>query len=831
MNKLFAFLIFALLGLLNVVAENAPMIVKDGKANAQIVIAAENRPRMATLAALELQRGIQKISGARLPIVTASDANVPVKIYVGKSPEAEKLGVSEDGLKYGAFRIKSGENWLILMGSDFDFIPMEPWASRHTDIPRAQKEWDEKVKGKTDSSWLLPWRGVYKSKWGPKDFEQILDSYYGEGSSSTWKSGGNSLSGFWCHDEGGTLNAVCHFLNTLGMRWYMPESGGEVIPAMSSIPLLITEEEVRPDYAIRHQMYYNYSGFSFDEVLWNKRLGMNFGHEKFGIAFAHGLHLVHGHELMQKKHPEYYALINGKRDTEHRTYGTPCLMSEGLFKETISFARFLFDEYDLPVVDIWPGDGLKTCQCDLCKGKDAPELVWNFADRVSKEIYKTHPDRIINCGAYANYRQSPDTIKKFSPNLSVSIANRGCPMFDDPEKWADYVKDIESWREKIAAGRILRTENIRYHIYGETETEPVPFPIIFPHTMAKDLKYLNGIAMGLRGEMSQVGGEWKAIGLGHITIYVQSRFLWDADQDVEPLLDEYYKLFYGPAAAKMKEAFTFAEQNYNRKDTSRSGGRNDPRNVSLKVSLRFRDLLDEARVEAGDTVYGKRIEKIISELEPRDSLVTKYGEKEKNLKKSREKAPLAVGVLGSDLSKAAEYTLKDVKTAEPADVKTKFKIVWDKNALILEIVCDEPDMKGLADRTTSTVWDGDHIAIALETQNHSYYKMEINPNGEIVEGDPVTNRWKSLADVKVEKGTDSWRLNVRIPTVGADEASSDPMHRVSGSMPSVEDPWYFNIARVRNIKESDRQAFSTRKDKKGKGDWYSVSKFGRLEIK
>jgi len=109
--------------------------------------------------------------------------------------------------------------------------------------------------------------------------------------------------------------------------------------------------------------------------------------------------------------------------------------------------------------------------------------------------------------------------------------------------------------------------------------------------------------------------------------------------------------------------------------------------------------------------------------------------------------------------------------------------------------------------------------------------MEINPNGEIVEGDPVTNRWKSLADVKVEKGTDSWRLNVRIPTVGADEASSDPMHRVSGSMPSVEDPWYFNIARVRNIKESDRQAFSTRKDKKGKGDWYSVSKFGRLEIK
>jgi hypothetical protein len=52
MRKLMACLLFATLGIVSAAAEESQMIVKDGKPNAQIVIAAENRPRMATLAAL-----------------------------------------------------------------------------------------------------------------------------------------------------------------------------------------------------------------------------------------------------------------------------------------------------------------------------------------------------------------------------------------------------------------------------------------------------------------------------------------------------------------------------------------------------------------------------------------------------------------------------------------------------------------------------------------------------------------------------------------------------------------------------------------------------------
>jgi hypothetical protein len=84
------------------------LLVDRGTPRAQIVIAADNRPRMTTLAALELQRHIQQMSGARLPIVTSPDANLPVKIYVGQSAETEKLGVKAEGLNDGAYKMVSG---------------------------------------------------------------------------------------------------------------------------------------------------------------------------------------------------------------------------------------------------------------------------------------------------------------------------------------------------------------------------------------------------------------------------------------------------------------------------------------------------------------------------------------------------------------------------------------------------------------------------------------------------------------------------------------------------------------------------------------------------
>ena len=102
-------------------------LIKEGKSCADIVIA-EKPPRMVKLAAEELQAYIEKISGAKLAITNTLGSNVSAHIYVGRSTETDKLKITDEGLKHGAFTMVSGENWLALVGHDSDYTPPRYWS-------------------------------------------------------------------------------------------------------------------------------------------------------------------------------------------------------------------------------------------------------------------------------------------------------------------------------------------------------------------------------------------------------------------------------------------------------------------------------------------------------------------------------------------------------------------------------------------------------------------------------------------------------------------------------------------------------------------------------
>ena len=94
-------------------------IVENGQPRAEIIIA-EKPERTVRLAAQELQDYLEKISGARLPIVTKPTGKA-VKIFVGASSQSP---IKADGLKDGAYRIASGADWLVLLGNDKEFTPI-----------------------------------------------------------------------------------------------------------------------------------------------------------------------------------------------------------------------------------------------------------------------------------------------------------------------------------------------------------------------------------------------------------------------------------------------------------------------------------------------------------------------------------------------------------------------------------------------------------------------------------------------------------------------------------------------------------------------------------
>ena len=185
---------------------------------------------------------------------------------------------------------------------------------------------------------------------------------------------------------------------------------------------------------------------------------------------------------------------------------------------------------------------------------------------------------------------------------------------------------------------------------------------------------------------------------------------------------------------------------------------------------------------------------------------------------------MAIGVAGPDLRKATAYPLKDNTTRGEPAVETTIRVGWDNSALLFDIVCKEPEMKSL--RVSRDVHNGDNVVVSLATPLHSYYHLEINPDGVLVDGNPGPN-WKSLAEVKTERRSDSWRVQLRIPVVGGAEAEADPRHRVAGSKPTAQEPWYFNVGRLRalDFKKPELQAFSPTN-----AGWHVPEKFGKLQI-
>ena len=82
-----------------------PFIIENGQPRAEIIIA-DKPARAAEFGAEELQAYLEKITGARLEIVTAP-TDTPVKIYVGDSEHARQAGVTAESFCFLLIRAQS----------------------------------------------------------------------------------------------------------------------------------------------------------------------------------------------------------------------------------------------------------------------------------------------------------------------------------------------------------------------------------------------------------------------------------------------------------------------------------------------------------------------------------------------------------------------------------------------------------------------------------------------------------------------------------------------------------------------------------------------------
>jgi len=785
-------------------------IVKDGDPQAQIIIS-ETPTRGITLGASDLQAYIEKISGAKLPVATTVNDAIPVKIYVGKSEFTDALNLSDEGLEYGAFKMVSGKDWLALFGQDRNYEPRD----RHIRFENGERDYSE-------------WDALTGAKWdNPIDIFPFGGPEYSDAVEVS------------AYDRRGSLNAVYEFLRTLGVRWYFPGELGEVVPKMTSIALPEVNKTVRPDLKYRHLFIYygDFARGSRDYVLWQLRMGLE---QKDGFGGGHGLIYITGRD---KSHPEYFALYGGERATD-AAYGNgfTCFSSEGLMDEAVKYCNTVFRLYpDERTLSIAPADGYGTiCECDLCKGKATWErgwngmlsdYVWNFMDRVARDVYKTYPDRRVSNLAYSVYQLPPEKMDQLSPNM-VAVLCRWRSEFHKEQTHEDFNKLTEAWLEKLPSKELYIWD---YYLHNRADGPWVGVPVYYPHIIADDLSFLKGKS---RGEFIEISNNWQpqnfpwdAMAVNHLNVYVTSRLYWDADRDVDAMMGEFYEKFYGPVAEEMKGFIEYADANWMRG------------NKDVAVIDRMFELIGDARDRAGDTVYGRRIGLVATYMERLKPVREKLAKgRDKNLPaalaQERNKNHIKLdGKLDDKFWEGlTEYDLKDLATGDAPANNTTFRVGWAENALYFGITCEDADMENLyvsaTEREDANVFNGDHIELLMETPVHSYYQIAVSPTGAVFDMDredgDYKSTWSSGIEASADRGEGYWSLEMRVPVAGENAAAVDALNGIAGPKPEEGAPWYFNLCRQRTRgDQSQYSAFSPT----GRISFHVLDKFGPLTVK
>ena len=778
-------------------------LVQDGRSRAEIVIAA-SPARMARLAAHEFRETIEKISGARLPIVTEPTGRA-IKVFIGASPHNP---VTADGLRHGAYRIATGADWLALVGDDTDFEPIQPFARSNGDIPRAQAEWEQIV----GAPYGMPHAGLYKNR-------LRLPGDTGKPDGAVTEK--NETFEIWGLDERGSYNAVCGLLHQLGVRWYLPGELGAVLPSLQTIQLSQIDQTVRPDFALR-QFNVRFGVVGADTARWFMRLGLR-NDERWQIA--HGMSTMTNRQAVFDAHPDWFAIYGGKPDFRPGDSKCQlCYSNEELFRETVRWARAMLDTYQLETVSIMPPDGYTSiCQCAKCRGQDSPERnergllsdhVWDFVNRVAREIAASHPRaKVLNC-AYGAYTLPPLKIDKLEPNVVVCLVGGRRPIHKGGAKG-----EGESAPAALRTAWAAKTDNplLTFENYPFTDRGWY-LPAFDAHALGETVNATKGVSQG-EDIWLTVGRDFDTNGIGfnHFLVYFTARAYWGGRQyDPEATFREYCRLFYGPAQQEMLAFFRYCAANWLTMETDKL--RTDEALALFDKAL--------AKVTAA-SVHGRRLALI-------DDYLKSLRKKSQQLGQKRGPVPVvrlvgeAKGIVidgklddayWQNCPVAATGRLRELQTGRTPVFGTTFQAGWQAGSVVFAIRCNE--QAGPAPRLTTqsgspshaadkplsaatrdddpAIWHGDVIELEIATESHSYYQIAVSPDGHVVDLDRGAPQgqwfsWDAKAEVATQIADDHWTVEIRLP-VTQDE--NDPLHQILGRKPTQSLPWHINICRQR----------------------------------
>jgi len=280
-----------------------------------------------------------------------------------------------------------------------------------------------------------------------------------------------------------------------------------------------------------------------------------------------GLHLIFGGHTMHtwlpparfKEHPDWFAYNDGQRQPP-----TLCITNGAMTAELVrNMQRFLDRCPEVEVVDLWHPDGDVFCYCPACtqglvpaeaRGKkpvgtptDAVKSAYvisyiRFMNRIAEAIGKSHPKVMISPLIYGPTDHAmPDGCPALANNLLAGLAHIArdsyCPLAGEPKSAINmrFLGNDLTWMARSK----------QHFIYEYYNCWVAPYVYPGGQVIVEDLRILK--ALGGQGASSDMYGYTPC------NMYVAARALWSPDISWEAAVRDFHVHYYGDAGREMAD--------------------------------------------------------------------------------------------------------------------------------------------------------------------------------------------------------------------------------------------------------------------------------------
>jgi hypothetical protein len=334
-------------------------------------------------------------------------------------------------------------------------------------------------------------------------------------------------------------------------------------------------------------------------------------------------------------HPEYFPLIGGKRlIVSGSDKPGPCLSNPEVVQIIIRKCREYFDKnpealcISLGMPDVGQD---QWCQCPNCRAMDGGWLsslkaggaasrfsnrYYTFLNQVAKALQQSHPGKSVGTLGYLGTERPPSF--PLERNIIVYLCDTRANWCDPANKARD-LELVDAWLERIDHVGIYE------YLYGMGYS----IPRLYTRALADYLRHVGNKRPGA-GFYAEI---YSNHGLDGPKPWIVEKLLWNPNQDVDALMNQWATACFGPASEPMKKYFDLLEEAW-----MRNGARVKPSGITWGFRqeiqyemLRPEDLpplwklLEEARSKAGgDETISKRIEYFAGTFKISDVIVRRY---------------------------------------------------------------------------------------------------------------------------------------------------------------------------------------------------------------